>query len=75
MKAFVETNAANLNGAYYLSEVVLPWMPPCLSSIINISKVNRTLQPIVLPKQVCVDLHIHKLGFLVTSLEILAQFP
>ena len=43
MKAFVETIAANLNGAYYLSESVLPWMPPGLSSIINISS-TRALQ-------------------------------
>lgn len=43
MKAFAETIAANLNGAYYLSEAVLPWMPPGLSSIINISS-TRALQ-------------------------------
>lgn len=43
MKAFAETISANLNGAYYLSEAVLPWMPPGLSSIINISS-TRALQ-------------------------------
>jgi NAD(P)-dependent dehydrogenase (short-subunit alcohol dehydrogenase family) len=43
MKAFAETIAANLNGAYYLSEAVLPCMPPGLSSIINISS-TRALQ-------------------------------
>lgn len=43
MKAFAETIAVNLNGVYYLSEAVLPCMPPGLSSIINISS-TRALQ-------------------------------
>ncbi|GLJ46254.1 hypothetical protein SUGI_0974560 [Cryptomeria japonica] len=37
MKVFVETISVNLNGSYYMSECVLPYMPPGLSSIINIS--------------------------------------
>ncbi|KAH9328373.1 hypothetical protein KI387_000481, partial [Taxus chinensis] len=43
MTVFAETVAVNLNGSYYMSECVLPYMPPGLSSIINISS-TRALQ-------------------------------
>ncbi|KAL2651518.1 hypothetical protein R1flu_019646 [Riccia fluitans] len=43
VKAFAETLAVNVNGAYYMSESVLPYMPAGQSSIIHISS-TRALQ-------------------------------
>ena len=42
-KAFIETIATNLSGAYFMSEHVLPYMVPGESSIIHISS-TRALQ-------------------------------
>ncbi|KAJ7523724.1 hypothetical protein O6H91_18G060300 [Diphasiastrum complanatum] len=43
IKSFADTIATNLNGAFYLSECVIPYMPPGESSIIHISS-TRALQ-------------------------------